>query len=365
MRRPSLVFETFLSMLGASLLSVITVGIIARQTLSAAFHDYLSGLAGTPMRGRGMGRMVLGAAEETFLASIDRGVAIAAVAAVALAAVAALLLSRALTGSLERLTSGVRTLAGGSLDHRVEVSGPSEVATLGEAFNEMAEGLQTSETLRARMVADVAHELRNPVAALRAQAEGMAEGVLAADVPRLESLVEDVAHLSRLVDDLQELTLAEAGRLRYERTPFDIGALAEREVARAAEQAHVGVRVVCECEPIEVVADERRIAQVLRNLLSNALRHTRAGSVTVACAMEGDRVRLSVLDTGEGISAEDLPLIWERFYRADAARAKDTGGVGIGLAVSKRIVEDHGGEVFASSTPGSGSAIGFTLPLTG
>jgi two-component system sensor histidine kinase BaeS len=238
------------------------------------------------------------------------------------------------------------------------------VRELGEAFNEMAAELATSEDLRRRMVADVAHELRNPVASLRAQAEGIAEGVLPADPERLASLADDTRYLSRLVGDLQELSAAEAGQLRYEMQSLDLSAVACAELERTAARDHGGVELRCDAgESLMVEADEGRIAQVMRNLLDNALRHTETGTVTVSCARDGDRARVEVRDTGEGIPEADLPYVFERFYRADGARARDTGGSGIGLAVSRRIVEDHRGAVFARNADGGGAVVGFTLPL--
>jgi signal transduction histidine kinase len=308
----------------------------------------------------------LGTAEQTFLAGTDRGIIISALVAVALAALGAWLLARYLVRPLRDLTAASRALAEGRLEHRVEEAGPEEVAGLAVAFNEMADSLSESEELRRRMVSDVAHELRNPIAALRAQIEGIADGVLAADERQIASLVEDVGTLSRLVDDLQELSIAEAGRLRYERTLTDLRDIVRSEVERAAVVAPDGLSVAVH-QPdrsVRVDADEFRIGQVVRNLLSNALRHTAEGSVIVVVDIaDGARARVSVTDTGEGIAADDLTHIWERFYRADTARSKGTGGTGLGLAISRRIIEDHGGSVFADSVEGEGSTIGFDIPL--
>ena len=368
MKRLSLITQVFLSIVAVSLAAVLATGLVARATLEGAFNRYLSGGATTGMGpGSGIGRqMMLGHAERTFLSAVDSGIAVSALVAVALAALSAWLLARYLVRPLRNLTAASRALAGGDLAHRVEEEGPAEVAGLASAFNDMAGSLATSEELRQRMVSDVAHELRNPIAALRAQIEGIADGVLPADERRVASLVEDVGTLSRLVDDLQELSVAEAGRLRYEPALFDLGALVAGEVARAGAVAAPGVVVEIDpqSDPVQVTGDEFRIAQVVRNLLSNAVRHTLAGSVTAEVAqVDGSRVRVTVRDTGVGIAEEDLSRIWERFYRVDTARAQETGGTGLGLAISRRIIADHGGLVFARSVPGQGSEIGFELPL--
>ncbi len=366
-RRPRLFFQVFTSTLIVSLASILATGLIARAALSRAFDDYMVHIADTTgmMPGRGMGRMVIGSAEQTFLSAVDRGIVVSALVAVVIAAIAAYLVARSLSRPVGQLTAGARALAAGDLDHRVDVGGPEELGELADAFNDMAGSLEQAELLRRRLVSDVAHELRNPIAALRAQAEGVAEGVLPLDDARVASMVDDISHLSRLVDELQELSVAEAGRLRYEWADLDACDLVRREVERARAIVSDEVSLHAECPPdaVAVRADEFRIAQVLRNLLANAARHTSTGEIVVSVAERDGVARVAVRDTGSGIPAEDLPHIFERFYRADAARSSATGGTGLGLAISRRIVEDHSGTVTAESTPGAGTTIAFTLPL--
>lgn len=368
MKRAGLFWRVFGAILAVALAAIALTGLVARGALESAFAAYLETLPSRTGMGGGMGRqMVLGTAEQAFLAGVDKGIAISAVMAIALAALGAWLLARYLTSPLRRLTGAARALASGDLEHRVVTDGPAEVLELAEAFNGMADSLEEAESLRRRMVTDVAHELRNPIAALRAQVEGVADGVLPADEAHLASLVEDVGTLSRLVDDLQELSVAEAGRLRYEVADFDVCAVVDAETERVRILAQPGVLVEAQCPeyPVVVSGDEFRVAQVVRNVLSNAARHTRHGSVSAVIEPGPQRVRVTVTDTGEGISAKDLPHIWERFYRADASRAASTGGTGVGLAIARRIIEDHGGTVFAMSEPGAGSAIGFEIPVGG
>ena len=367
MKRIGLGVQVLLSILLVALCAVLAVGIIARNTLSQAFDTYLASLPNQSgmAQGRGMGRIMLGAAEQTFLASVDRSVYLAAGISVVIAGVVALLLSRYLTRPIGRLEHAAEELAGGDLTHRVDIAGPAEVAALGVAFNRMADSLSEAEELRRRLVADVSHELRNPIAAARAQAEGMVDGVIPVTQSRLNSLVDDLEHLSLLVDDLQMLTLAESGRLRYDMQPLDLRELVARECERAKTTASPRVTVGYDLppQPVELVGDATRLSEVLRNLLSNAMRHTQQGSVTVAVRPAPDEVEVRVIDTGEGIADEDLRYVFERFYRADAARAADTGGAGLGLAISRRIVEDHGGSVFATQNPDGGAIVGFILPL--
>jgi signal transduction histidine kinase len=365
--RRSLLVYAFLAMVVVALLSVGVAGLIMRAEASTAFADYLQTLPTGMGRGMGAGRqMMMGAAEQTFLAAVDKGILVGALFAIGLAAVVSGLSAYYLTRPLKRLTAAAQTVADGDLAHRVDIGGPLEVSRLGDAFNEMAASLSESEGLRRRLVADVAHELRNPIASLRAQAEGIAEGVLAPEPGRLASLADDTKQLSRLVDDLQELSAADAGRLTYRMEPVTLAPVVESEVLRARARAGEHVDVVSECgDGITVMGDEGRLAQVLRNLLDNAMRHTDSGEIRVSCSAAEGLAVVEVADTGEGIPAADLPYVFERFYRADAARARDTGGSGIGLAVSRRIVEDHGGTVFARGRFGGGAVVGFTVPLAG
>ncbi len=367
MARSGLFWRIFLGTLSAGLGAVLAVSLVTREVFLRALSAY----AQTLPSHRGMGMMgpgraaALGAAEQAFLASVDRGVLLGALVATVFAALAAFLLARSLSRPLAELEEGASVVAAGDLAHRVEVSGPGEIVALGESFNAMAGSLQRAEELRRRMVADVAHEIRNPLAAARVQAEGMAEGVLPAEPTRLDSLVEDLAHLSRIVDDLQELAVAEAGRLSYDMRPTDIAALASAETQRARNLARPGVEVRSRvpAEPVTVLGDEGRLSQVLRNLLGNALRHTIEGHIEVEVVTDGGFAEVLVHDTGPGIDAESLPHIFERFYRADSARTVATGGAGLGLSISRHIVEDHSGEVLARSEPGSGATVGFRLRL--
>lgn len=366
-RRIGLTWQLFLALLGVAFSTALVVGLFARGALSRAFEEYVGALPQGMGGGRMMGRRMLGAAEQAFVARVDASVLFAAAIAMVIAAVVALVLAAYLSRPIRRLEHAAAGLAAGDLAQRVVAEGPAEVAAVGEAFNSMADSLETAEELRRRMVADVAHELRNPLAAARAQAEGMLDGIIATEPRRLESVVEDLAHLSALVDDLRELATADAGGLSYDRKPLDLAALVEAEAGRAEPLMGDGVTLIVSVGPGEhrVVGDERRLAQVVRNLLTNAARHTSEGSVSVSVEADGDRVSVSVADTGEGIAAEDLPHVFERFYRADSARAADTGGAGLGLAISRAIVRDHGGEMQVTSDRVDGTTLSFTLPAEG
>ena len=235
-----------------------------------------------------MGRiLVANAADQAFRNSVNRGVFVGALVALSVAAIAAVILSRYLTRPLERLEQGALELASGDLSHRVDVRGTGRGGRAGRGVQLDGGLARGGRGASPRLVADVAHELRNPIAAARAQAEAMAEGVLPCEPERLASVVEDLGHLSRLVNDLQELVAAEAGSLHYVMEPLDLAVLARREAERARLAAIEGVEVRAGTSgQVIVEADEGRLSQVVRNLLSNALRHTSSGSVVLRVSAE-------------------------------------------------------------------------------
>lgn len=243
---------------------------------------------------------------------------------------------------VDALTSASRALAGGKLDTRVPVRGDDEVAELGRAFNSMAEALERNERARRNMVSDVAHELRTPLTSIRVQVEAVQDGVVEADAKFLASIAEDAATLSRLVDDLQQLSLADAGQLRLEVAESDVGEIIDRALSGLSR---AGVAIEREvADGLIVRADARRIVQVVRNLLVNALAYAN-GVVRVSATRVGDRVEVRVADDGPGVADEHVERIFDRFYRADASRSRSTGGAGLGLAIAKQLVELHGGSI--------------------
>ena len=263
---------------------------------------------------------------------------IAGLAAAALLAMLVMLtIFRRVLAPVESLTAGARSLAGGRLDARVPVRGDDEVAELGRAFNSMADSLERNERARRNMVSDVAHELRTPLTNMRVQIEAAQDGLVPADARFLASIEEDAATLARLVDDLQQLSLAEAGQLRLEIAEVRVAELVER-----AAPAHV-VRDVP--EDLVVRGDARRLVQVLRNLVVNALAHAQS-RVEVRASRAGDGVEIRVIDDGPGVPDEHAERIFDRFYRVDASRSRATGGAGLGLAIAKQLVELHGGRIW-------------------
>ena len=276
-------------------------------------------------------------------------------------------LSRRILGPVEELTKTARVMEAGDLSQRIRLKFKDEVGELAGAFNAMADSLVRAEHLRRNLVNDVAHELRTPLTNIRCQIEALQDGLTAPGPEAFGSLHEEALLLSRLIDDLQELALAEAGQLSLRRQPVSLAAeveLALRAIRPQAEERDVsfGVDVPAALPPAS--ADPARLRQILGNLLSNALRYTSPGSqVRIRACLAGSMVEVAVEDQGPGIAEEHLSCIFERFYRTDASRARATGGAGLGLAIVKQLVEAQGGRVWATSKPGRGSTFTFTLPL--
>lgn len=287
--------------------------------------------------------------------------------AIAVALIITFFLSRRILAPVKALTSAAKRLGRGDFSQRVQLKDKSEIGELAQAFNSMAGDLERAEKLQRNMVADVAHELRTPLSNIRGYLEAIRDGVIKPDAETIRSLDEEAVLLSRLVDDLQELSLAEAGELRLNRQPGDITEVINKAVAAVQVQAQgKGISVVSDLPeglpPCDV--DLQRIGQVLRNLLENAIAHTGdSGRITVAAERQDSQVKVSVTDTGEGIPAEDLPYIFERFYRVDKSRTRATGGSGLGLTIARRLVEAHGGKIEVQSEVGKGSRFTFTVPV--
>jgi signal transduction histidine kinase len=276
-----------------------------------------------------------------------------------------LFLSSRILAPVRALSGAARRLARGDFGEQVQVRTRDELGQLADTFNMMSQELARTEEMRRNMVADVAHELRTPLSNIRGIVEAMRDGVMAMDEKTLGSIHEEVMLLARLVDDLQELTLAEAGKLALDKQDTDIAELARHaaEVARpGAEAKGIVVRVEATGQAC-ARADSERIAQVLRNLLNNAINYTpEGGQVAVSVEVMDAEVAVEVADTGIGIPAEDLPRIFDRFYRVDKSRSRVTGGSGLGLTIAKRFVDAHGGRMTVESEVGQGSKFTFTIP---
>ena len=291
--------------------------------------------------------------------TVVAGAGLAALVAVGVA----VFVSRRLTRPLVALTTAATRLGAGERDARVGMAdAPGELGDLSVAFDDMADTLRQEDELRRNLVADVAHELRTPVTILRASCEELVDGLADPSPERLSSLHDEVLRLGRVVEDLEGLAAAEAAGLRMDRCPVDLAAVASGAVDLLGPRfAEVGLQVATQLEPVIVDGDAARLHQVVMNLLTNALKFTpRGGTVTVHAGPVGSLAQLEVHDTGPGIDPEDLPHIFDRFWRGEAAQAH--AGSGIGLAVVAELVRAHGGRAEVDSRPGAGTTFRVLLP---
>jgi signal transduction histidine kinase len=283
------------------------------------------------------------------------------------------------TGPLRTLTVAARRLASGARHEALPMPVDRELADLATAFNTMAAQLELQEDLRRQQVADIAHELRTPLSVLRLQLESLEDGVEQPTPALLESLTEEVGLLTRLVDDLRLISLADAGQLTLNLEQLDVGDTLRQAAASAAARARqqqITLNTNLPPTPLTIIADPQRMAQILGNLIENAIRYTPSGGIiTLAAISSTDAIYrapahqitamvvvFSVRDTGPGIPPADLTRLFERFWRADRARARETGGSGLGLAIVKRLVDLQGGRVWATSQLGQGTTVHVALP---
>ncbi|NLG27482.1 MAG: HAMP domain-containing histidine kinase [Chloroflexi bacterium] len=304
----------------------------------------------------------------SFLTRFRRALYWGAAGAALLALAVGVVFSRSLTRPLRELTLAAEAMSRGELLHSIPVRSDDEVGNLTHAFNQMSANLARAQELRRKMTADVAHELRTPLSLVLGHAEALRDGVIPPS-PETYGIIHDEAQrLARLVADLRTLSLSDAGELTLDRAPVPPAELLSQSAAAygaTARERRVSLTVACAPDLPDVLADADRVGQVLGNLLSNALRHTPAGGAIVLRAdRDASAVRFSVHDTGPGIAPEDLPYIFERFYRADRSRQRDGESTGLGLAIARSLVEAHGGAMTVDSEPGQGANFAFNLPAT-
>ncbi|MBF6596517.1 MAG: HAMP domain-containing protein [Thermaceae bacterium] len=310
--------------------------------------------------------------QAAFQSSVTQAVLLATAAATLVALGASLFISERITGRVRRIAGSTRRIAAGHYSERVEL-GPSgatdELGQLTHSFNEMAQSLEATERQRVELLGDVAHELRTPINTLDGYLEGLLDGIVQPSQETWASLREETGRLSRLADDLRDLSRAEARQLSLNPAPEDPATIVTVALNRLrSDFAEEGLELV-EHVPANLpplMADRERTVQVLTNLLTNALRYTPPpGRITlsVSRAPSGSHLLFEVSDTGVGVSEEDLPHLFDRFYRVDKSRSRAAGGSGIGLTIARAIVEAQGGRICAESPgPGLGSTFSFTLP---
>lgn len=316
-------------------------------------------------------RMMFASAHDLALATI------LLIFATGIAVSAGIFLAEAVTARIQQVHSAARQVAAGDLETRVQDSGRDEMALLARSFNDMVGQLQAAEQaqreieiLRRDLVAWAGHDLRTPLTSIRAIIEALADGLVSDEDTRLRYLrtaQRDIQSLSHLIDDLFEMAQADAGGLKLELEQGSMADLISDTLERFSAQARQqGIALEGSVAPgaDTVRMDIQRIGRVLSNLVTNALRHTPPnGRITLTSALQGGALLVRVQDTGEGIRPEDLPFVFERFYRGEKSRSRSTGGAGLGLAIARGIVEAHGGSIDIESQPGEGTMVWFTIPL--
>jgi two-component system sensor histidine kinase BaeS len=307
-------------------------------------------------------------AQEQFIQTAGLALGVAAIGAVLVAVLLGIFLARTITRPVDELTGAARRMAKGDLAQTVNVHSSDEVGELAAAFNQMSADLARADQARRQMTADIAHELRNPLTVMGGYLDAMRAGDLQPTPARLEAVYEEIENLERLVEDLRTLSLADAGALSLNRQPLAPGELLNRVATRYAQQAEqkdVALSVQAEPKLPKVEVDEARMMQVFSNLVSNALRYTPPhGQVRLSADARGKSIRFQVTDTGDGIQPEDLPRVFDRFYRADHSRFGGNGELGLGLAIAKAFVQAHGGKIGAESTPGKGTTFVVEVPTS-
>jgi len=375
--RTHLAWKVFLSYVVVVLVGVIVLATATSLSVPAAFDRHMAGMTSMMLSGNSMMEAAEPIEKELFAnytASVTEGLSLAALAALIAAVLASFLISRLVVNPVQRMMVLSHRIAEGEYDERLKVSGRvqsnqlDELDQLALSFNQMADKLEKTETLRRQLIGDVTHELRTPLAAIRGYLEGLMDGVLPAAPETYQQAHAEIDRLQRLVNDLQELSRMEAGAFQLAFMQISVADLIETVVSNLGRQFEdKGIRLEQQIEPNlpKISVDKDRILQVLTNLVGNALQYTSAGGkVMIRAARDKFEILVTISDTGIGIAPNYLPFIFNRFYRADKSRARASGGSGIGLTIAQALVKAHDGRVWAESTgEGKGTSFYFTLPI--
>ena len=375
-------FDTIRSHLGVKLflafLSVVVVGMVVlvvaiQFTTPTAFTHHMNGMGqGTgfgPMMRQGQGQGMMSELYKEFRSGVNEALGLAAAVAVIVAVGMSLALSRAVVAPVRAMMDASRRIAKGKYDERVVTRGPDELGQLGESFNHMAAELEQVESMRRQLIGDVSHELRTPLTAIKGSMEGLMDGILPADTETFQQIHAEADRLSRLVDDLQELSRVEARAYQLDFRQVEISSLVASTIKRLTPQARAKRISLTSDLPRDrppLRADEDRLGQVLTNLTAYGIQYTpEGGTVAISAVAENGNIKVTVADSGVGIPPEHLEHIFTRFYRVDKSRSRASGGgSGIGLTIARHLVEAHGGRIWAESDgEGKGSRFVFTLPM--
>ncbi|MBM4445912.1 MAG: HAMP domain-containing protein [Chloroflexi bacterium] len=375
----SLSVKLSLLFVGIALVSVGVIALWVNNSVQSEFCSYCqtnsqmqappgSVCTGPECGGRCGAPFYMGEAEQAFLNAVRNSLWLAALVAVLVGVALGFLFSWLITGPMRQLTLAARKVAAGDFSHRVPQKSDDEIGEVSDAFNTMAEQLEKKEKSRRQLLADIAHELRNPLSIIQGNLEAWLDGVITPAPDQVASVYDETVLLSRLVTDLRDLSLAEAGQLKLYQNATELSEFIFAQIAsvqnRCLEKL-ISINAELPTGLPSVFIDRDRIRQVLHNLIDNALRYTRAGgTIKIGASYKTPGwVTVSVSDSGSGIATEDLPHVFDHFYKADRSRQRGHGGAGIGLAMVKRLVELHGGTVWVESRKGKGSTFFFTLPV--
>lgn len=365
--------KLFLANLLVILIGVIILFMTIQITIPTAFNRHMGMMA---MNGFGMGGMGQGQGPgfgrtlfENFRASMFESLGYAVTASILAAILVSLFLSRRIVEPVRTLTDASQHISDGHYAERVNVNGTDEIAQLATSFNQMAAQLEQVESMRRQLIGDVTHELRTPLTSIKGYMEGLVDGVLPSTPETFNQIHREAERLSRLVDDLQELSRVEAGAYPLDIRSVAVSNLVLTTVKRLSPQAtakHISLRSNLPADLPPVQADEDRITQVLVNLVANAIQYTpEGGDVTISAVRHAEEIYISIKDTGIGIPPEHLAYVFTRFYRVDKSRSRNAGGgSGIGLTIARHLIESHGGRIWAASEgAGQGSTFTFSLKI--
>jgi len=368
--------KLFLANLIVILVGVIILAFTIQITVPAAFNRHMGGMMNQMMNGGmgmglGQGRGAGGTLFENFRASMFESLGYAVTASVLAALIVSLFLSRRIVAPVQTLTAASQSIAAGNYDRRVNVGGSDEIAQLAARFNQMTAQLEQVESMRRQLIGDVTHELRTPLTSIKGYMEGLVDGVLPSTPETFNQIHREADRLSRLVDDLQELSRVESKAYSLDVRSVAGSNLAQTTVKRLTPQAmdkRITLHSSLPADLPPILADEDRITQVLVNLVANAIQYTpEGGDVTISAVRQANEIHISVKDTGIGIPPEHLANLFTRFYRVDKSRSRNAGGgSGIGLTIARHLVEAHGGRIWAESAgEDRGSTFTFSLKIAG
>jgi len=374
--RTHLVWKVFLSYVLVVLVGAIILITAASLSVPAAFERHMASMNEIMNNANAMGNNQQMQSElfSQYTTAVYEAVTYAALAALIAAILASFFISRQVVTPMLHMMSLSQRIAEGEYQERLALPGgqqadqTDELGQLALRFNQMADKLEKTETMRRQLIGDVTHELRTPLTAVKGYLEGLMDGVLPADPETYEQIHSEIDRLQRLVNDLQELSRVEAGAFQLNLAPVPPERLIERIQSTLGRQFEdKNIQLVTDVEPglPNLFVDKDRIIQVLTNLAGNALQYTpNGGKVSISVRREKSEILFAVKDTGIGISTEQLTFIFNRFYRTDKSRNRASGGSGIGLTIAKALVQAHQGKIWAKSNgEGEGSTFSFLIPL--